>query len=238
MKTILIILFLFLFVDLQAQTFIKPDGDTTVVTEYNEGRLWAYRIWGDFVVGMTNYEEKDDYGKYYQILIYINNQGKESVTFNPEDVTSSLLTKRGDTIDLVVYSYERFMKKVKRSQAWAMALTGVSTGLNAGLAGYSTSYTTNYGTNGMPYSQITTHYNATAASAANIVAQTQIITLDKMLKEDKKAKEQGYLKMNTIRPGEVLIGYMNIKRKRGISMTVDIPLNGFVYSFDWDVAKK
>lgn len=238
MKTILIILFLFLFVDLQAQTFIKPDGDTTVFTEYNEGRLWAYRIWGDFVVGMTNYEEKDDYGKYYQILIYINNQGKESVTFNPEDVTSSLLTKRGDTIDLVVYSYERFMKKVKRSQAWAMALTGISTGLNAGLAGYSTSYTTNYGTNGMPYSQITTHYNATAASAANIAAQTQIITLDKMLKEDKKAKEQGYLKMNTIRPGEVLVGYMNIKRKRGISMTVDIPLNGFVYSFDWDVAKK
>lgn len=238
MKTILIILFLFLFVDLQAQTFIKPDGDTTVFTEYNEGRLWAYRIWGDFVVGMTNYEEKDDYGKYYQILIYINNQGKESVTFNPEDVTSSLLTKRGDTIDLVVYSYERFMKKVKRSQAWAMALTGVSTGLNAGLAGYSTSYTTNYGTNGMPYSQITTHYNATAASAANIAAQTQIITLDKMLKEDKKAKEQGYLKMNTIRPGEVLVGYMNIKRKRGISMTVDIPLNGLVYSFDWDVAKK
>lgn len=238
MKAILTTTLLFVFVNIQAQTFIKPDNDSTVVTEYNDGRLWAYRSIGDFVVGMTNYEAKDDYGKYYQILIYINNLSEESITFNPEDITSSLLTKKGDTIVLDVYSHERYMKKVKRSQAWAMALTSFSAGLNAGSAGYSTSYTTAYGANGMPYTQITTHYNAAAASAANMAAQTQIATLGKMMEEDKKAKEQGYLKMNTIHAGEAIVGYMNIKRKRGISMTVNIPVNGQIYSFDWDVAKK
>lgn len=238
MKRLLIIPLLFMLVNLQAQTFVKLDNDTTVITEYVDGRLWAYRNIGNFVVGMTNYEEKDDYGKYYQILIYINNLGKDPVTFNPEEITSSLLNKKGDTIGLVVYSHERFMKKVKRTQAWAMALTGFSTGLNAGMAGYSTSYTTAYSANGMPYTQISTHYNPAAASTANMAAQTQIATLGKMMEKDKKAKEQGYLKMNTIQPGEAIIGYMNIKRKRGITMTVNIPVNGQIYSFDWDVTKK
>ena len=31
---------------------------------------------------------------------------------------------------------------------------------------------------------------------------------------------------------------MNIKRKRGTTMTINIPINGQVYSFDWDVTKK
>ena len=238
MKLILITTLMFLFANLQAQTFIKPENDTTIVTEFHDGRLWGYQKIGNFVVGMTNYEEKDDYGKYYQIIIYINNLSEVPVTFNPEEVTSSLFTKKGDTISLEVYSYERYMKKVKRSQAWAMALTSFSAGFNAGSAGYSTSYSTAYNANGMPYTKISTHYNASAASAANMAAQTQIATLGKMMEEDKKAKEQGYLKTNTIHVGEAIIGYMNIKRKRGISMTVNIPINGQVYSFDWDVTKK
>ena len=238
MKNLLIISLLFVFVNMQAQTFIKLEKDTTVITEYIDGKLWAYRDIGNFVVGMTNYEEKDDYGKYYQIHIYINNLSQESITFNPEEVTSSLLTKKGDTIDLVVYSHESFMKKVKQTQALAMVLTGVSTGLNAGMAGYSTTYTTTYGANGMPYTQISTHYNAAAASAANMAAQTQITILGKMMKEDKKTIEQGYLKRNTIHSGEAIIGYMNIRYKRGATMTINIPLNGQVYSFDWDVTKK
>ena len=238
MKKLFIISIFFVFVSMQAQTFIKPESDTTVVTEYINGRLWAYRNIDNFIVGMTNYEEKDDYGKYYQIHIYINNLSKEAVTFNPKEVTSSLLTKKGDVIDLIVYSHEQFMKKVKRTQAWAMALTSFSTGLNAGMAGYSTTYTTAYGANGMPYTQISTHYNAAAASAANMAAQTQIATLSKMMEEDKKTKEQGYLKTNTIHPNEAIIGYMNIKRKRGTTMTINIPINGQVYSFDWDVTKK
>ena len=69
-------------------------------------------------------------------------------------------------------------------------------------------------------------------------AQAQIVTLGKMMEKDKKAKEQGYLKINTIHPNEAIIGYLNIKRKRGTTMTINIPINGQVYSFDWDVTKK
>ena len=222
----------------QAQTFVALENDTTVMSEYNNGRLWSYKQIGDFVVGMTNYEEKDDYGKYYQIAIFIKNLGDAPVTFEPEQITSTLYSKDNDTISLIVYSYDKYMKKVKTSQAWSMALLGFSAGMNAGMAGYQTTYTTTYGANHMPYTQVHTTYNYAAASAANIAATTQIMTLSKMMEDDRNTKSLGYLKNTTIHPNEGIIGYMNIKRKRGQLMTVNIPVGGQVYSFDWDVTKK
>ena len=237
-RCFVIIFILCLPLSIKAQTFVKADNDTTVMSEYNDGRIWAYRQIGDFVVGMTNYETKDDYGKYYQIAIFIKNLGESSITFDPDKVTSSLYTKRGDTLDLQVYTYDEYMKKVKNAQAWSMALLGFSAGLNAGMAGYQTTYTTTYGAGRMPYSQVHTTYNYAAASAANMAATTQIITLSKLMSDERNTKSQGYLKITTLHPGEGIIGYMNIKRKKGQMMTVNIPVGNRVYSFEWDVTKK
>ena len=74
MKKILISALIAISCSVQAQDFLAAENDTTVLTEYNDGRLWAYRQIGDYVVGMTNYVEKDDYGKNYQILIFIKNR--------------------------------------------------------------------------------------------------------------------------------------------------------------------
>jgi len=54
---------------------------------------------------------------------------------------------------------------------------------------------------------------------------------------DREIKRQGYLKKTTVHPNEGIIGYMNIKRKKGKILTINIPINGYVYSFDWDVSK-
>ena len=224
MRILSIIILWCLASSIKAQTFIKAENDTTVMSEYNDGRIWAYRQIGDFVVGMTNYEEKDDYGKYYQVAIFIKNLGEESVTFDPDRVTSSLYTKRGDKLALQVYTYDEYMKKVKNAQAWSMALLGFSAGLNAGMAGYQTTYTTTY--------------NYAAASAANMAATTQMMTLSKLMADERNTKSQGYLKITTVHPGEGIIGYMNIKRKRGLTMKVNIPVDEKVFSFDWDVMKR
>lgn len=238
MRILSIIIIWCLASSIKAQTFIKAENDTTVMSEYNDGRIWAYRQIGDFVVGMTNYEEKDDYGKYYQVAIFIKNLGEESVTFDPDRVTSSLYTKRGDKLALQVYTYDEYMKKVKNAQAWSMALLGFSAGLNAGMAGYQTTYTTTYGAGYMPYTQVHTTYNYAAASAANMAATTQMMTLSKLMADDRNTKSQGYLKITTVHPGEGIIGYMNIKRKRGLTMKVNIPVDEKVFSFDWDVMKR
>ena len=238
MKKYLIVLLLGITFSVNAQEFVAAENDTTVLTEYNDGRLWAYRQMGDFVVGMTNYEEKDNYGRYYQIAIFIKNLSDAPVTFEPEQITSVLYNKYNDTIPLVVYSYDKYMKKIKSSQAWSMALLGFSAGMNAGMAGYQTTYTTTYGVNHMPYTQVHTTYNYAAASAANMAATTQMMTLSKLMADDRNTKPQGYLKITTIHPNEGIIGYMNVKRKKGRLMTVNIPVAGQVYSFDWDVTKK
>lgn len=238
MKKILTLALLALTISVQAQDFLEAENDTTVLTEYNDGRLWAYRQIGNFVVGMTNYVDKGDYGKNYQILIFIKNLGETSALFDPSLVTSTLVNKHGETEEMKVYTYERYMKKVKSQQAWAMALTGFAAGMNAGAAGYQTTYTTTYGAGRMPYTQVHTTYNYAAASAANMAATTQMMTLSKMMSDDKKTISQGYLKMTTVHPDEGIIGYMNIKYEKGVHMTVNIPIEGQLFTFDWDIAKK
>ncbi len=57
-----------------------------------------------------------------------------------------------------------------------------------------------------------------------------------MMANERVIKEQGYLKKTTIHPGERIAGY--IKRKKGNDLIVNIPLNGCVYSFEWNVNKK
>ena len=238
MRIIILATLLAIATSVKSQTLITEESDSTLLSEYNDGRLWAYRQIDDIVVGMTNYQEKDDYGKYYQIAIFIKNLGDNSITFNPENVASLLYTNQGDSLDMQVYTYEEYMKKVKNSQAWSMALLGFSAGLNAGMAGYQTTYTTSYMPNGMAYTQAHTTYNYAAASAANMAATTQMMTLSKMMADDKKTISKGYLKINTIHPDEGIIGYMNIKRKKGSRMTVNIPVEGKVFSFDWNLRKK
>lgn len=95
-----------------AQTIIKADNDTTKMTEYTDGRLWAYQQTSDFIVGMTNYEERDNYGKYYQIVIFIKNLGDKPATFDPGCVSSDLIKKNGKMTTLDVYTYDAYMNKV------------------------------------------------------------------------------------------------------------------------------
>ena len=236
-QNICVVIFLLLSTICKAQTFIYPQNDS-ILTEYNDGKFWAYLNKNDFVVGLSCFEEKDDYGKYYHLDIFIKNLSETPIVFQPDSVHSNLLTKKDDTLKLEVYTNEEYQKKIKRSQAWAMALYGISAGINAGTAGYSTSYSTSYSSNGYAYTTITNHYDANAAYQANLVANAQIATYGKLMTDERVTKEQGYLKKNTIHPNEGIVGYMNIKRKKGNILTINIPINGNVYSFELDVNKK
>ena len=55
MKNILLIFFFCISVLANAQELIIEDNDTNTMTEYNDGRLWAYKQIDQFVVGMTTY---------------------------------------------------------------------------------------------------------------------------------------------------------------------------------------
>lgn len=213
----------------QAQTFMPPKNKS-VLTEYNDGKLWAYLNENNFVVGITCFKEINDYGKYYQLNIYVKNLSDSTTILWPDSFYVDLQTRKNKISSLKIYTNEEYQKKVKRLQAWTMALYGFSIGLNAGMAGTSTSYSTSY-------SSVAHHYNTAASSMASIASTNQLLTLGQMMEHDRIIHEQGYLKTTTIHPGEAIVGYMYIKRKKGKVLTVNIPIGKYIYSFNWNVSK-
>ena len=146
-----------------------------------------------------------------------------------------------------------------------MALNGLAEGLAAANAGYSTSTTNSsyngysssygsayaYGTGGYAYgnysgnstyrgysTSTTTSYNGAAAYQAQVIANNRIAAYDNALLSERAAKDEGYLKRTTIYPGETISGYIHIERKKGISMNIDININGAIYSFPWNISHK
>lgn len=221
----------------QAQAFIFPENDS-IFTEYNDGRLWAYRETSDYVVGLTCFEKADDYGRFYQIHVFVKNISGQSFIFWPDSISANIKKKRGEIQPVPVYTHEEFQEKIQRAQTWIMALYGISAGLNAGMAGHSTSYSTTYSPYGYPYTTITHHYDASAAYQANLAATSQMLTLGEMMENDREIRKEGYLKTTTVYPDEAIVGHMNIRYKKGRTLTVHIPINGHTYSFSWDVSKK
>ena len=65
----------------------------------------------------------------------------------------------------------------------------------------------------------------------------KLLLMEKMMADERVTKEQGYLKKNTIHPNEGIIGYINIKRKKGHILTINISISGYIYPFELDVNK-
>lgn len=232
-------------------------------TEYKDGKAWPYYNKNGIMIGMTNKEVRD-YGKYFQIPIVIANNSMFPIEFDPNGISAKLVDKNGNERDLKVYSAEEYMKKVRRQQNWAMALSAIGEGMSAANAGYSTS-TTNSSYRGSSYStgnahaygsgssvfgnysgtssyfgsssSTTTTYDAAAAYQAQVIAQERVASYSNSLLSDRAIKEEGYLKRTTVYPGETISGYINIERKKGSTMTININIGGAIYSFPWNIDK-
>lgn len=117
-------------------------------TEYKDGAAWPYYIKNGLMVAMTNTQVKD-YGKWYQISIVVSNNSIVPIDFDPSKITSTLKKTNGQEVALEVYSADKYMRKVRRTQNWNMAFAGIAEGLAAAGAGYSSSTTqTNSSYNG------------------------------------------------------------------------------------------
>lgn len=119
-----------------------------------------------------------------------------------------------------------------------MVLYGFSAGFNAASAGYTTTYSTSYTPNGYAYTSINSSYDANATYQVNMATNMQLQTLGDRMKNDRAVREQGYLKLNSIHPGDAIIGYMNIKHKKGKQLLVSINIGAQTFSYLWDVEKK
>ena len=127
-------------------------------TEYMDGAAWQYYIKNGLMVAMANTIVKD-YGKWYRISIVVSNNSIVPIDFDPAGITSTLKKADGQEVALEVYSADKYMRKVRRTQNWNMALASIAEGLAAAGAGYSSSTT-----------QTETSYNGYSNSYGNAYA--------------------------------------------------------------------
>jgi len=231
--------------------------------EYQDGVAYQFYVNNGLTVALSNTSIKH-YGKWHRVYIVIQNDTSEPIEFDPACVTAFSTDKRNRISKLEVWPYEKFIKKVKRSQTWSAIAMGLAEGLAVAGAGYSTSHTnTNtyysgnrssygtasaYGSGGYAYgtysgnsnyrgsaqtNSVTRTYDGTAAYYAQAMSQNRMAAFDESQWNVRNVIQAGYLKRNTIYPGNAVAGYMNIQRKNWNTVSITLNVNGVDYTFDW-----
>ena len=206
--------------------------------DYRDGTPWEVYFKNGITIALTNSVVKD-YGKWHRIDLIISNNSTTPIEFIPElNIAAYSADNQGMTTDLQIWTCDAYMKKVKRAQTWAAIAMGFSEGMASASAGYSTSTTTGYSSNGISTTYYTTTYNATAAYQANLASQQRLANFSQALQEEKDIKQMGYMKQNTIYPGESVSGYVHVARVKGERVVFVINIEGAEYLYEWRFDKK
>ena len=219
-----------------------PVWESPVITErsvdYRDGVPWEVYFKNGLTIALTDAIVRD-YGKWHRVDLIISNNSLTPVEFNPEtDMTAYSVDEHDVATDLQVWSCDSYLKKVNRSQTWAAVLMGVSEGMASAGAGYSTSTTTGYSSYGGYSSYTTTTYNSSAAYQANIASQQRLANFGQALQDEQQVKKLGYLKKNTIYPGESVSGFVYVAWIKGERAVFIIRIEGAEYIYEWGFDKK
>lgn len=207
-------------------------------TDYWNGKPWEVYYKNGLTLALTSSVVRD-YGKWHRIDLRLSNNSTSPIEFAPEiNIKAYSVDKFNQTADLTVWPYDAYMKKVKRAQNWSAALMGISEGMAMAGAGYSTSTTYGYSSDGSYSTYYTTTYSPTAAYQANMASQQRIANFSQALQEERNVKEMGYLKKNTIYPGETISGFVHIEWKRGSRVVFVINIEGAEYLYEWTFDRK
>lgn len=209
--------------------------------DYRDGIPWQFYFKNGVTVALTNSVVRD-YGKWHRIDLSITNNSLTPIEFTPEEsiVAYSLdETEPTDSVSsLKVWSCDEYLKKVNRQQTWAAVLLGVSEGLASAGAGYSTSYTTGYSSTDGYASYSTTTYNPSAAYQANMASAARVANFGQAMEEEQNVKRMGYLKRNTIYPGETVTGFVHVEWLRGTRVFFIVTIEDAEYLFEWNFDRK
>lgn len=210
-KLVLILMVVPLLVGCNKKTvfsLFEQDRQNYDLTEWIDGEEWVYKDNGKFWVGVTMNE--DDYDGYYKAKIFVLNKTDKAVLFDPENVSARLLNQKIGTRGVVDALKVYTSDELQKKLKKQQNWTMALQGLATGLSS----------TDELPQN--------TAANYA----------LGKMLEDDRRLKEIGYLKKTTLYPYKSISGYMFLGKSKGKIMLIDIPVGGDVFSFKWMMLRK
>ena len=204
---------------------------------------------------------RNQYGNYYIIEIGFINYSEKNVLIKPENIKAyTYKTKKQELSEVKVLSEAEYMKKVRKSQRWDNALTGIGTVLNqispnnqTGMSYSATVGATNKastgsafatGPNGSSYgvrNSYTSKYGASYtqtydANAAYWIKQNESQKWKEETQnqyEIRQTLSDEYLKIHTLEPQTSYTARFNIEGKKADYICFIITINGNDYRFYW-----
>ena len=243
----------------------SPDLDE-IKTEYRDGTPWPYYIKNGIMVAMTNSQVKDYGKWYQISLIIANHSispidfNPDEITSTLTDKTGKEIAlevyssdrymrkvRRRQNLDMILNGIGEGL--ATSGAGYSTSTTHTNSSYNGHLNSYGNAsayspggyaYGEYYGTGNYYGNASTTSttvtYDATAAYQAQVIASNRMANYENALLQDRAIKQEGYLRRSTIYPGNVIQGYINIKRAKGKSMNVVVNINGAKYVFPWNVS--
>jgi len=243
---------------IDVSSFIEETPIKEFGSYYKDGNtVFYYKYKGITIAVMLTYA--NNYGKYYQASILIENLSGKDLNISPDLITARM-QKKEKVFDAEVLLYNDYMKKVKRRQAWNNFAVAFSESMAASNAGYSSSstssnssgYATSNGyasgyvgnTYGSVYGSSTTYgstystsysksYDGASAYAAQQNASRNIANYENQQYAIKKTLSEGYLRLNTIANETEYIGFINVGYEKVDNLQIVIPFfdNNFVFTW-------
>lgn len=229
-----------------------------------DGVNWEYYSANGILIAVSPIIQRD-YGKYLTLNIVFTNDSPDPILISPELVFAfnTYKGKKERLKTLTSDDYSRKVDRNQQWSSFFNALGENMAASNAGYSASSSNSNTAYvnntyatgvgsviGTEGTAigaYESNTTNvgvvnsntntvsYNGAAAYQANMIANQRINNYNAALNQERQVKEEGYLKQNTINPGETISGYVNIKYEKSDQVEVYIDLNTIKYPFIWTI---
>ena len=245
------------YLDLLEETPVKEKGEFL-----KDGKVVKYFIHKGFIIG-ANLTIENMYGKYYTLYLSIENYTKNRRDFFPSNIATTIVYQNKSTKQYAL-SYEAYMKKVNKKQNTQSFFNALGESVDAMNSGYSASSSTtnSYGqansfgqassfgyfgnANGYVSSNVRTYANSTTnSSTVNYDATANYFARQNARKNVNEFENQqyairrninlGYLKANTIFSNDRINGYVNIPFSNANTVTISIPFNDEVYTFDWKI---
>ena len=206
--------------------------------DYRDGASWEVYFKNGLTIAVKDAVVRD-YGKWHRLDLVISNNSLTAIEFVPELLIRGWSANaKGVVTNLNVWSCDDYMKKVKRSQTWASIFMGLSEGLSSATAGYSTSTTTGYNSRGEYSTYTTTTYNSTDAYMANLASQQRMADFGRSLQREQEVRQMGYLKRNTLQPGESIAGFVHADWVNGERVAFIVTIEGAEYTFEWEFDRR
>lgn len=205
----------------------------------------------NYMLLAMQWQKLKDHGKYHQVWISITNYSTLPIEFDPQKIIA-FVYKDFDNVDICelhqlnIEEYQHAISKLGFWDYFAIGLTGLATGLAnqqeanmSNYAGYSSGFINN------TYYQ---NFDATSAiigkqiinnriNYRNALFQDMIMSDANSRHEEAQMKTVAYLTKTVIQPGQQILGFVNFKYEKGVSLCLQTNINGINYDFVFDISE-